>query len=47
MNLSKNFTLNELTKSETAIRMDIDNTPNEEQIESLRLLLREHPTASA
>jgi hypothetical protein len=38
MNLSKNFTLNELTKSETAIRMDIDNTPNEEQIESLRLL---------
>jgi hypothetical protein len=38
MNLSKNFTLNELTKSETAIRLDIDNTPNEEQIESLRLL---------
>ena len=38
MNLSKNFTLNELTKSETAIRLDIDNTPNDEQIESLRLL---------
>ena len=38
MNLSANFTLNELTKSETATRLDIDNTPNEEQIESLRLL---------
>ena len=38
MNLSKNFTLSELTKSETAIRLDIDNTPNDEQIESLRLL---------
>jgi hypothetical protein len=38
MNLSTNFTLNELTKSETATRLDIDNTPNEEQIESLRLL---------
>jgi hypothetical protein len=38
MNLSANFTLMELTKSEAAIRLDIDNTPNEEQIESLRLL---------
>ena len=38
MNLSKNFTLSELTKSETATRLDIDNTPNDEQIESLRLL---------
>jgi hypothetical protein len=38
MNLSANFTLKELTKSETATRLDIDNTPNEEQIESLRLL---------
>ena len=38
MNLSANFTLNELTKSETATRLDLDNTPNEEQIESLRLL---------
>ena len=38
MNLSANFTLKELTKSETAARLDIDNTPNEEQIESLRLL---------
>ncbi len=38
MNLTKNFTLKELTKSETAVRHDVDNTPNEEQIESLRLL---------
>ena len=38
MNLSANFTLLELTKSEAAIRLDIDNTPNEEQIESLRQL---------
>jgi zinc D-Ala-D-Ala carboxypeptidase len=38
MNLTANFTLRELTKSDTADRLDIDNTPNEEQIESLRLL---------
>jgi zinc D-Ala-D-Ala carboxypeptidase len=38
MNLSANFKLSELIKSETAMRLDIDNTPSEEQIESLRLL---------
>jgi len=38
MNLSANFTLKELTKSDTATRLDLDNTPNDEQIESLRLL---------
>jgi len=38
MNLSANFKLSELIKSETATRLDIDNTPNDEQIESLRLL---------
>lgn len=38
MNLSANFTLKELTRSDTADRLGIDNTPNEEQIESLRLL---------
>jgi len=38
MNLSANFKLSELVKSETATRLDIDNTPSEEQIESLRLL---------
>ena len=36
--LSANFKLSELIKSETATRLDIDNTPNDEQIESLRLL---------
>jgi hypothetical protein len=38
MNLSANFSLHELTKSETALRMDLDNTPNETEIENLRLL---------
>lgn len=38
MNLSPNFSLHELTKSETALRLDIDNTPSEAETESLRLL---------
>ena len=38
MNLSKSFTLNELTKSQEAIRLGIDNTPNEEQIQNLKIL---------
>jgi hypothetical protein len=38
MNLSANFNLRELTRSDTADRLNIDNQPNEEQIESLRLL---------
>ena len=38
MELSKNFTLNELTKSQEAIRLGIDNTPNEEQIKNLKIL---------
>ena len=38
MNLSANFTLKELTKSDTATRLGIDNTPDEAIIESLRLL---------
>lgn len=38
MNLSANFTLKELTRSDTADRLGIDNTPDDEQIESLRLL---------
>jgi len=38
MNLSKNFTLKEMTKSVTAKRLGIDNTPNEEQIEFMREL---------
>lgn len=38
MKLSKNFTLAELTKSNTALRLGIDNTPNKEGIYKLRIL---------
>ena len=38
MNLSKSFTLNELTKSQEATRLGIDNTPSEEHIENLKIL---------
>jgi hypothetical protein len=38
MNLSKSFTLNELTKSQEATRLGIANTPNEEHILNLKLL---------
>ena len=38
MNLSRNFTLQELTKSDTAIRKGINNNPNAEQIEKLKAL---------
>jgi len=38
MNLSNSFTLNELTKSQEATRLGIDNTPNEEHILNLKLL---------
>ena len=38
MNLSRNFTLQELIKSDTAIRRGIDNNPNSDQIEKLKAL---------
>lgn len=38
MNLTKNFTLAEMTKSETALRHDMDNTPGEAEIAALKLL---------
>lgn len=38
MKLSKNFSLKELTKSQTAMRNDIDNSPNTEQIVNLTAL---------
>jgi hypothetical protein len=38
MNLSANFSLHEMCKSETALRLDLDNTPDEQATESLRLL---------
>ena len=34
MKLSKNFSLAEFTKSQTALRMDIDNTPQGEHLEN-------------
>ena len=38
MNLTRNFTLSELIKSDTAIRMGINNNPSAEQIEKLKAL---------
>ena len=36
MELSRNFSLQELIKSDTAIRLDINNNPNSGQIEKLK-----------
>jgi hypothetical protein len=36
MKLSKYITLAEATKSQTAVRRGIDNTPNEEQLENMK-----------
>lgn len=38
MNLTKNFTLHEMTKSETALRHDLDNTPDQTVISNLQAL---------
>ena len=38
MQLSRNFSLQELTKSDTAIRKGIDNQPNADQIDKLKTL---------
>ena len=38
MKLSKNFTLNEMTRSQTATRFNIDNTPSQEVINNLLYL---------
>mgnify|MGYP003123342418 FL=1 len=38
MNLTRNFSLQELTKSDTAIRKGIDNEPNADQIDKLKML---------
>ena len=38
MNLSKNFSVDELIKSQTAERKGIDNTPNADALYNLRLL---------
>ena len=41
MKLSKNFSLNELTKSQTAIRMGIDNASDTEQLVNLAVLVQQ------
>ena len=38
MNLSANFTLKELTKSDTATRLGLDNTPDDQALENLKTL---------
>ena len=38
MKLSKNFTLAEFTKSQTALRHGLDNTPTDEHLESAKAL---------
>ncbi len=38
MNLTKNFTLEEFVRSDTARRLGIDNTPNEVEIRNMRNL---------
>ena len=38
MELTRNFTLSELTKSDTAIRKGINDNPNAEQVEKLKAL---------
>ena len=38
MNLSKNLSLREVTKSRTAVRLGIDNTPDDWTIENLRAI---------
>src|SRR6478736_3286846 len=49
MNISKYLTLAEATKSQNAVRLGIDNTPNEEEIENMKYVathvfdkMREH-----
>ena len=38
MNLTDNFTLSEMVKSDTALRHDMDNTPGEAEIANLKTL---------
>jgi len=38
MKLTENFSLAEMTKSETALRLDLDNTPEPEHLENMKAL---------
>ena len=40
MKLSRNFTLTEFTKSQTATRLGIDNTPKDEHLDAAKLLFK-------
>jgi hypothetical protein len=44
MNLTQNFTLSEMTKSETALRFGMANDPSETEIENLRVPVRKRFT---
>tara|TARA_B100000287_G_scaffold253580_1_gene238259 strand:- start:32 stop:490 length:459 start_codon:yes stop_codon:yes gene_type:complete len=41
MRLSKNFTLSEITKSNTAKRLGIKNAPNKEHLSNMQILIRD------
>ena len=41
MRLSKNFTLSEITKSNTAKRLGISNAPNQEHLNNMQILIRD------
>jgi hypothetical protein len=47
VNLTQNFTLSEMTKSETALRFGMDNTPTSSEIENLAYPLRKRFTTRA
>ena len=41
MRLSKNFTLSEITRSNTAARLNIKNAPNKEHLKNMQVLVRD------
>ena len=41
MRLSKNFTLSEITRSNTAARLNIKNAPNKEHLKNMQVLIRD------
>jgi len=41
MRLSRNFTLSEIVKSNTAKRLGIDNAPNQEHLNNMQILIRD------
>ena len=41
MRLSKNFTLSEIIKSNTAKRLGIENAPNKEHLKNMQILIRD------